>query len=787
MSPSYIHSSNPSLAVAAVGGRKYWLQATWATEKGLLEEPPTAPRTAANFHRPPPLWVGEHEPTHATPAIIRAVPAWWQGVRERERTLFCDVDWRGSESGPWIHLTTLEFVVNHAPDAVTVPEQVIALDAAGAIAADVRLDGTASDDVDVNAAPNPAGPLALRWSPVQTPPTLAAGGAVAAAAGALADTADPLFLAAGTVVPASDRGAYTFRLTVDDRERATIGARAGQSRTASADARVIVGAPAGPGVSIVTPSASARHFANFEDGVDVVIAYRVDPALTGQASYANGWRLKCTITQALTSPVAFSSAVGTTVFETTTVPVPGRVEYLRWDGRDPAAAGLPCAGAFSVRLELLDHAGAATGPPGAAASEPECVVIDYVRWLLPVDCAPSQAMLSGAFMETGHAGILGTGLHGGMDVSRVGQPNLRAARSGIYTFEGGPTATIRLDHPAPDRTVYRHGDTREPHADGDLVLQGERLARMADVGAAGQTHLHFEHHTTRPSVVVRNPLGIVALWDTHRPVIEAVYVRQAGVAGAAASLANASAGIAGWADLVVRCRDRAHPGRDTVVDNGPYRVSVQEKPVAVAVWPERRFDAFGAADHVRDFFAQQGLDAVNAVNHYLPYLRWDTTAYGGQGGRLWIDIVVADHAGQTSTIRSLTLGPEATLVTPPPSPATTSAAPQPFTLEIEVTNHMARLNDDPADSSSYASTDDFHIRLDGAPAAWTVSPTRTGPIGNGATAATPWGGQPPPQRVLLTIDPHGVAAAGLHAFEVTVVSNILRQVGVRVPVTAVVS
>ena len=148
---------------------------------------------------------------------------------------------------------------------------------------------------------------------------------------------------------------------------------------------------------------------------------------------------------------------------------------------------------------------------------------------------------------------------------------------------------------------------------------------------------------------------------------------------------------------------------------------------------------------------------------------------------------MSDHSGLTNALRTLVLGPDASLARAPANPAAASANPQPFTLEIDVTNQTKWLNDNPADSTSYVSSDNFHIELAGAPPGWTVSPGRSGPVSNGATIAQPWGGQPQSQRITLTIDPHGAAPAGSHAFEVVVYSAILEQVGVRVPVTAVVS
>jgi hypothetical protein len=461
---------------------------------------------------------------------------------------------------------------------------------------------------------------------------------------------------------------------------------------------------------------------------------------------------------------------------------------------------LPAVGAFDVRLELLDAAGNPTGAAGSVATEGSSVVLDYLRWLLPVSLPTSQAAASGSFMESGHGAV--PHLHGGVDIVPRGVPaagvppppavlpDLRAARSGRLNRLAGATNPIQLDHAGVDRTRYLHGNNIAAHNNGDLVLQGARLAQMSNAGTIG-FHLHFEHRTEAGGTRIHNPRRIIALWDTFRPQVDAVYIRAAAAAGAAASLTNASTGIAAEADLIVRCRDRVHPGYVSLAQMGPYGLSVAEKPNPVAAWPEIRFDSFAPGDPLGDYFAQQGHVGIglpnDAINHYLLYLRWDTAAYGQRGGHLSLQVTVTDFDGQTSPWAGLSIGPEAALVTPPPQPATSSANPQPFPLEIEVRNHTYAVNDNPANNTSFVSLDNFHIRLAGAPNGWTVAPVRTGPIGNGATAANPQGGEPPPQRVALTIDPRATPAGGAHAFEIVVYSDILRQVGARVPVTAVLS
>ena len=365
MSPSFIHSSNPNLAIAAVGGTNYWLQAIWATDPGLLLEPPSQPRTAANYLEAPELWVGAAAPTAAAPAIIRAEPAWWHRARESERTLWCRVSWRAKPADAWIFKASVEFVVNHAPDAVTLPEQVVELDPTGAIVTDVRLDGTASSDVDRTAATNPAGPLGFSWAAVATPPAMAAGGPVALSAAGLAATADPLFLSAGTV--SHRRGSRALWCPADRRRQGARHDRRPRGTVAHGHrghARV----PRRPGRrGALDRRADDRQAAlrQLRGWGGRLIAYRVDPGARGPGARtrtAGGSSARSR--RRSNPPVAFSRHGWHQGVRDDRRPAPGGWSHPL--GRPRSGCGrAPSVGAFDLRLELLDAAGASTGVAGA--------------------------------------------------------------------------------------------------------------------------------------------------------------------------------------------------------------------------------------------------------------------------------------------------------------------------------------------------------------------------------------------------------------------------------------
>jgi murein DD-endopeptidase MepM/ murein hydrolase activator NlpD len=774
----YEHSSAKFLSISIKGGSKYYAHALWALDYALLTQ--AAGRTNANFIETPPIYVNK-APTVANPAILRLNESWWKSVRDTQRVIYCRVDWAGKLAQPWVLLEEFEFIINHAPIANAGKDEIIALDPMGNLLADIRLDASGSDDFDLHGPQHVAGPLSYRWSPVQTPITLAAGSAVHNAAYGLANTVNPVFLSAGTAIPASDRGAYVFRLTVDDGEVATLGLRSGQSRTNTSDARIMLDAQAGPNLTLLSPTTQNPFLGNFEDGVDIPIYYMLGLPLTQQNAYQNGWRLRCTITQAIQSPKFPSNAAGTRVFEVITIPRPGQAEIIRWDGLETSTPtpGWKAIGAFDIKLELLDING--NLPPGIAGNvilESRAIVLDYARWLFPVEFATLQAVLSGTFGESNHLGDLGTRLHTGLDISAVGPPNLQAARSGYYGLSN--VHIIELTHAMPERTRYLHGTNLQAYIQGALVLQGARLATMSDVGVPGSVHLHFEYRIrkpTDPGPTAINPLTIVPVRDVLAPEpIEAVIIRAASAVGLPADLANPSNGINAMADLIIRCRDRADPNHNTAIDNSPYRVWVVEQN-PVANWPEIRFDAIDSTKHLRDFYARQA-DYLQfgfprtSDNHYLLYLRWDTTGYQRRHSPLRFTVNIADFMGST-TRRDIVFGPDAVYVSGPPDPATTSAQPKTFEVDVAITNWTNGLDG--------VNFDDYHLELAGAPVGWTIARKgaaagtglRTGPINNGAT-----------RQMILIVDPNAVAPVGTHTFEIIVSSDILRQVGSRVTITA---
>jgi hypothetical protein len=396
-----------------------------------------------------------------------------------------------------------------------------------------------------------------------------------------------------------------------------------------------------------------------------------------------------------------------------------------------------------------------------------------------LDTLPELAMIAGSFMESGHAGR-----HEGVDLTAGGRPSLVAARSGFYTQHPNGVNTIKLEHAPPDTTRYLHGDQRANHPAHTLVLQGSRLARMSDVGAPRQIHLHFELISGTPAMPL-NPLAVLSLTDAFNPVIEAVLIRAA--AGDSADVNRAATGISALADLIVRTRDQAHPQRASQVHNGPYAIRASD---GVAPWPAIGFDYVAPGTTQAMFYAVQGqrplvLGADNRPNHYLPYLRWDTRAYQRRSSPITVTVQVADYYGGTAT-REVTLGPEARLIQAPPTPATSSAHPQPFRLTIGVTNRTYNLNatNAPPGAEDWLSTESYTLALDGAPPGWSVAPIQTAPLNNGATAAHPQGGQGSEQQLELTITPPRPLAAGTYRFDLVVASTILTQLAARLPFTA---
>jgi murein DD-endopeptidase MepM/ murein hydrolase activator NlpD len=782
MRTSYVHESATFVGINITGGSQYYVRARWATSAGLLSVPPVGVATPATYNETGELFVGS-TPTADNPALLAVDGVWWQAGVPNVRTIFAVVEWHLVGNAAWQHFDDYQFIINHDPVANAGPDRVITLGPLGQIPADVQLDATASDDVDLHAAANAdAGPLHYRWWPESLPTAVQQNGSGWSGAFGVTtlDQASPVLFAANLPMPATDQGEYRMRLYVEDNDPASIGVKAGQVGVGGASVSVIVRA-AGSGVQILSPLGASPSFRSIERDrpMELRVFYQVSADVLADAAYAGGWIVRCRIRQEqMASPVALlSMPTGTLVFERSKTQVESD-GFFSWNGLMSATA-VPAAsavGSFSIEIELLDADGQSTGVAGSTAQETNAIVIDFVEYLLPVDLAFRQAAMNGAFMESGHAGKFNTRLHTGMDMvpsGGAGVPSVLASRSGFLTFDGGATNDIRLNHAPPDITHYLHSAPPPAAANGSLVLQGDTLSTMSNAGTMG-VHLHFEYFqdltAAGGALLIRNPLEVVPLIDGLVPAIEDVMIRQAPAMGGAADLALAQTSLGGTIDLIVRCRDRANPRFTSGVENAPYSMAVVDDSGLGGPWPTFTFETMTAAVVAEQFYERSGISPApfDVVHQFLPFLRRDTTVYGQQVSPLRLHVTVADYFGHRSAIRDVTIG-ATVAVTMIPAPATSSANPQPFTVTLAITNNGGGLTG--------VANDRFDIALAGAPATWTISAgTPTPAINNGAT-----------RNVVVTVHPHGVAAAGMVAFSLVVSSRLLTQVAAVVPINVVIS
>jgi murein DD-endopeptidase MepM/ murein hydrolase activator NlpD len=770
-----IHRTAGPIRIKIASGSDFIARARWGLTPGLVAEPPTEVRGPLNYSANPEVFIaGELAPDR--PLYLPLDPLWWDVQRYDERNIYCVVEFRHPEDAAWSLLADFVFVVDQDPVANAGRDQIVQLDAAGAIVADVTLDGSASDDRDLHAAVNPdPGPLIYDWSCIHGPPN-AQGTLPMAAAMNVGPVASPVFLLAGTVVPPEARGAYRFQLEVRDTNVATIGSTAGQPGKGFAETRVLVGGAAGALV-IQMPTTAEPYIGNAQDGIAVTVWYSIGDALANDPAYANGWQVRLTLRQAIESPIIPGRAVGEPVYVATTTSS-HRVGSFAWAGtatfdilRNPTPNGGRAFGAFDIELELLDRTGASTGVPASRVTMPRSIALDLFRWLIPLDSGVTSR-LTGAFMETGHAGYRATAMHGGIDLAAAGPPAILAARSGFRRFVGGNTNTIEVTH-GIDRTRYLHGVAPVAYPANALVVQGAPLATMGSAGTVG-AHLHFQMEAVdanQNTIGLVNPLFQIGIRDTQVPSIDRVLVRAAGLPGA--DLTQPAVDIAGQVDVIVLCRDNADPAYQSA--NGsflaPFGLELTDGGAPAGSFS---FDALDDTLHASRYYATQSIGAYPAGNvadrYYLLYLRLATAGYAATGPRTYT-ARVRDFGGR-AVARPFVIGGDAQITFAPAVPATTHAAPAPFGLTVRVDNRLSQLD---ATVAAAAASDNFYLSLVGAPAGWTVSPARTGAIGGGASAA-----------VAVTIDPHGVAPAGNHAFDLVIASGILHDVRTRVAITVTV-
>ena len=96
-------------------------------------------------------------------------------------------------------------------------------------------------------------------------------------------------------------------------------------------------------------------------------------------------------------------------------------------------------------------------------------------------------------------------IHEGIDISKDGGRNIRAAANGIVVFAGrksGYGRTIIINHGRGIKTLYAH-NSRIYARKGVRVKQGDIISKMGSSGKSSGVHLHFE---VRVNGKPRNPL-----------------------------------------------------------------------------------------------------------------------------------------------------------------------------------------------------------------------------------------------------------------------------------------
>ncbi|HBP90319.1 MAG TPA: hypothetical protein DD706_21820 [Nitrospiraceae bacterium] len=795
----WIHHSTPFPGIAFWSGSNYFARTRWATSQILLDG--QAGRTYLNYYEGLEMFV-DVEPTLADPAILRTDPVWWENLRKTERYMYAVLEWRSDYESAWVEFYRVQFIINHDPVANAGPDHIVTLDAGGTVLEDIQLHASASSDPD-SIYPDHEGPLKFSWALESQPATANPNSVVEVAASGLADIPDPLFLPLGTVVSVEEQGMYTFRVKVTDNEIATTGLRIGLPGEHSAFTRIYLAA-APPQLSIIGPTTSSPYISNWDDSqggglfnqeaapnIDIPIYYSLGN-VGNSPVYGGAWIVRLTIRQSMVYPYGSSPPMGAVVYRTEKVS-PNPVDSFVWDGIITEGdvfggnyVGWKAIGAFTIELELLDRDGNPAAKPGYPGdfyriTENNAIAIDYHRWWYPVRLKRDDIRMTGAFMESGHAGDFGTRLHAGIDIGSRRTPgtsenlptHVVAAASGL--FEKGTGHPMRVKHSRTLTTRYLHCANPLNLSNGTLVLQGAKLGDMSDVGTKrGNIHLHFEYQVlVGDELVIMNPLTILDLRDDHLfirpphpgeyPQIVGVYLRRAEPANQPARLAALPTGIVNQADIIVHCRDRAHP--DHISGTGSYLAPFGMRINDSAGMFNRSFEFWyfipGTNPHLDDFFTAEGQARPgNANSNYQLYMR-GRPPVGREGGPVSIVVEVYDFVGHIAR-ETIIVGADVRLVSGLPDPAITPEYDF-FPVTIEVINRTENVAD---------VIDNFHIELAGAPSGWTVRPSRTDELEIGV-----------PTNVDLTIDSNGNKPAGIHDFYLVTYSDILDGVGTRVPIS----
>ena len=262
-------------------------------------------------------------------------------------------------SAQWTVYPPGTLTINHPPTASAGPAEVHALDPNDRLIDPVVLDATGSVDEDMSpalGAYRDPGPLQFRWE-------------LRTAQGQLPwetsnyGQANAMVLLAGTPVPVSAMGPYTFRVEVRDTDVPLASSRSGigYDEVQHTIRRF------GGGIFVYSPTGSAPRTFQFAQDLDVPITYRLDPNLVANPAFGGGFWVQLEILESV------SSAPVMTRIE----PLPPTTTegHFHWDGVFDDGT-MPASGQqFDVVVRLLDWDGQPVSIPGRMTQDRQVAAI----------------------------------------------------------------------------------------------------------------------------------------------------------------------------------------------------------------------------------------------------------------------------------------------------------------------------------------------------------------------------------------------------------------------------
>jgi len=250
----------------------------------------------------------------------------------------------------WTSYPPGQLIINHPPEANPGPPRVFQLDPNDALIDAFQLDGTGSTDEDMAASLGvlrDPGPLAFKWE-------VGAGPAVAALPWKVANftQASPVALSAGTTIPVSAMGTYTFRLRTQDTDTPLATSTPGVD---VAEVQHTVQRMGG-GLLLFSPTSFAPRTFQLVEDLDVPITYKLDPGLLTDPAFAGGYFAELAIEDGTSG-----SAV---MIRTTPVPPASFEGHFSWDGIFNNGSQPVSGQSFDIRIRLVDYGGNGISIPG---------------------------------------------------------------------------------------------------------------------------------------------------------------------------------------------------------------------------------------------------------------------------------------------------------------------------------------------------------------------------------------------------------------------------------------